>query len=383
MTLVNDIIFTRYLYLKDEVEIALLVSLLNNNDDCLFWAFELYFSGFENELLELFWKIYYEFYACLNPTLERYLIQKHNMFLSSSSDEKQKIIATIVENLLIRKYTLDVFMLRQIINNFEIETEDRLEIWLETKNYEEIARFILETVRENDIEGMKSILEISINYFDKKFYSNEDEVKEKKLELKKEKILKEFEKTIYKNKRIILLSKIIYYYHLLYSEKSKIEKSLYAYVNTEDTIIYETIEKIKAYKILSLACICGTNDLKYLSLFKLKREIYKESNIKNEYNYHWEYHASFSPIWKNRIEKYKGFKNHEEKQIEFLNDDLLEEFYSEYGYEPDEQKSIIKEKNIPEITFEKTCKDFYELHKNTGLYSIDENYLCELEKFEL
>ena len=37
----SHIIFTRYLYLKDEVEIALLASLLNKKDDALFWAFEL------------------------------------------------------------------------------------------------------------------------------------------------------------------------------------------------------------------------------------------------------------------------------------------------------------------------------------------------------
>ena len=54
----SHIIFTRYLYLKDEVEIALLASLLNKKDDALFWAFELYFSGFESELIEILWKIY-------------------------------------------------------------------------------------------------------------------------------------------------------------------------------------------------------------------------------------------------------------------------------------------------------------------------------------
>ena len=79
----SHIIFTRYLYLKDEVEIALLASLLNKKDDALFWAFELYFSGFESELIEILWKIYYEFYYSLNPSFECYFLKKHKQFLSS------------------------------------------------------------------------------------------------------------------------------------------------------------------------------------------------------------------------------------------------------------------------------------------------------------
>ena len=45
-------IFTRYLYLHDEVKIALMASLLNKSNASIFWAYELYYSGFENELVE-------------------------------------------------------------------------------------------------------------------------------------------------------------------------------------------------------------------------------------------------------------------------------------------------------------------------------------------
>ena len=370
----NQIVFTRYLYLKDEVEIALLVSLLNKNEDAIFWAFELYFSGFEDELFELFWKFYFEFYASFNPTFEAYLIQKQNAFLSSSSDEKQKLVGTIVNNLLIRKYTLDVFMLHQVTSSFEIEIEEEktLEILLEKKDYEQIASFVLDVAREDELEN---ILERSIDYFIMK-----------KVNLKKQKIIKEFKKHLYKNKRAIVLSRIMHYYYLM--KGFKMGKSLYVSVDMEDTITYETIlngevTTFRPYKILPMACICGTNDLKYLGLFKLKREIYKELGIKNEYDYHWEYHAYLSPVWRKRMERFQGFLNHERKRLEFPDDDLFEEFYEEYAYEPDEQKMCTKEKNIPQITFEKSCKNFYEMHKNASLYVVDENYLDELDKFNL
>ena len=70
----SDLIFTRYLYIKDEVQISLLVSILNKNDDAIFWAYELYYSGFKKELLNIIWKIYYDFFVTLNPTFEIYLL---------------------------------------------------------------------------------------------------------------------------------------------------------------------------------------------------------------------------------------------------------------------------------------------------------------------
>ena len=71
------LIFTRYLYIKNEVEISLLSAILNKkNDESLFWAFELYYSGFTNDLLYLIWRIYFEFYATLNPTFEAFFLIK-------------------------------------------------------------------------------------------------------------------------------------------------------------------------------------------------------------------------------------------------------------------------------------------------------------------
>ena len=69
-------VFTRYLYEKEEVKLALLFALLNKKDDAIFWAYELYYSGFSDELVELLWKMYYDFYATLNPKFEKYLLSK-------------------------------------------------------------------------------------------------------------------------------------------------------------------------------------------------------------------------------------------------------------------------------------------------------------------
>ena len=50
--------FTRYLYPKIYVKISLLISLLNHNyDESLFWTYELYYSGFEDEIFDYIFKI--------------------------------------------------------------------------------------------------------------------------------------------------------------------------------------------------------------------------------------------------------------------------------------------------------------------------------------
>jgi len=386
-TINKGIIFTRYLYLKDEVEIAMLVSLLNKNEDALFWAFELYYSGFQDDLFALIWQIYYEFYATLNPTFESYLLQKSNAFTctSSSNEDKQKIIANIINNFIIRKHTLDVFMLCQLISSVEIETNDEgtLASWLEAKNYEQIAYYILVCSHETQLEN---ILEKVVDYFISK-----------KVELKKSKIMKDLKKSSFSNgkinKRIMILSKIMHYYALFHG--LKIGKSMYVSIDLEDTTLFDTIErsaKLPPYKILPTACICGTNDLDGLAFFKLKRNMYTPEDLKTLYNNHWEYYAYFSPVWRERIEKFQGVLNHEKKTIEFPNDELLEEFYEQYGYEPDEQSLDTKEKNIPNIpkipkikeaprNSKSNCKHFYEFYKNSSLCVVDEDYLNAIEKF--
>jgi hypothetical protein len=51
----------------------------------------------------------------------------------------------------------------------------------------------------------------------------------------------------------------------------------------------------------------------------------------------WLYHASFSPIWNMRLQKYNAKVDHVLKDIVFLTDDDFEKFMDKFGFEPDEQ----------------------------------------------
>ena len=136
-----NLVFTRYLYIKDEVKTALLLSILNKSDDAIFWAYELYYSGFKNELYALIWKIYYDFFATLNPSFSVYLSKK----FSNKDMIEDRLISSIIQNLIIRAFNTDVFLLRTISELFEADAEESvsLECRLDNKDYRGLAQDIL------------------------------------------------------------------------------------------------------------------------------------------------------------------------------------------------------------------------------------------------
>jgi hypothetical protein len=373
----SDLVFTRYLYVKDEVRIALLVSILNKSDDAIFWAYELYHSGFKNELFGLIWKIYYDFFATLNPTFEAYLLKKHKEVIMAIDSNQDRIVSSIIQDLLFRPFNTDVFIMRNICDNFEHDIiyhqcKDTLfiynnfEKWIELGDYRSISHWILNINKTVDVVN---VYNICLNIFEKNG-----------LKLTKNKLEKEFVLVINLNinSNIILLAKIM----CLFSKKEDLKKgrSIYINVEPEDVVQYETISSLENYKVLENACICGIDDLKHLSLFKLNRQKY---NIKHEYWYRWEYHASFSPIWSQRIRQFGGYPDYTSQKIIFKDepdDEQVQNFYNLYGLEPDEQSIITQSKNIMEIEKIHNWKWFNEQYRKNGLFEV---YDEELEEFDL
>ena len=84
----NTSILTRFLYWKDEVELSLIISLLKSEDftEVLFWLYELYFSGYKDYCFKLAFKIYYDFYAHLNPKLDDFICKNYEKWKQSNND---------------------------------------------------------------------------------------------------------------------------------------------------------------------------------------------------------------------------------------------------------------------------------------------------------
>ena len=372
--------FTRYLYEKEEVKMALLVAILNKKEEAIFWTYELYYSGFIEELIELLWKIYYDFYATLNPSFEKYLINKFNCKIKND----EKIICSIVNNFMIRPHTMDVFMLRNIIHKIDIDKgyildytssgnmkclKNELIDLLENEDYIMLASLIIQDIQDKHLLDTYTIVD---EYFVGKQVKNID------LKNSNQTFKKIMRRNTPMNARIILLSRIIHYYSAI--KNKTMGKNLYVHIDHEEVVMYETIvtEKMcQAYKILPVATIYYIDNEDYLSLFHLRRE---KCNITDAYKNNWLFYASFSPVWKDRIQKYNGIIDIIKKEIIFNSDNDLENFYENFGLEPDEQKIEVQNKTIQIIQKKRSWLEFYKEHNKNGIVDIEEEYIRDIEK---
>lgn len=86
-------ILTRYLYIKSKVEISLKDAIKKHYyKEAVFWAYELYFSGFKQEVLDILENIYQTMFSKNHPKLGRYIKMKRVI-------ETPELIATIIKNL--------------------------------------------------------------------------------------------------------------------------------------------------------------------------------------------------------------------------------------------------------------------------------------------
>ena len=133
------------------------------------------------------------------------------------------------------------------------------------------------------------------------------------------------------------------------NKTKKKKKNFKIKVNKELMKFYEKItikKEIEPYKLLKTT-------RKYevpneIGCFVLERNNYNLDEIKEMYFYKWLYYCKDCPYWKEIIEKW-CIEFDENKEPIFMNDELLEKFYSKFGLEPDEQTIETHNKSIKKI----------------------------------
>ena len=371
----KEIQFTRYLYEKDEVKMALVVCILNKKDEAIFWAYELYYSGFQSELVAVFWSLYYEFYYTLNPSFEKYLQTRLKKNLALETDSVN-YISMIVNNFMIRPHNMDIFMLKQILDICDFDKTDIQDYITNPENNIVIMRReLISAMRTKDFMMLASLILIDIkdehidNAFEvaTNFFVTEMGLKKKVHDYNKDS----------SNKRVLILCRILHYFTA--AANKKLGKNLYVHIEPEEVVLYETISSgadLVPRKILPLAKMYAIDSYNYLSLFVLKRET---QDIKTAYYYNWLYYASFSPVWKTRISLCNGVIDQKNKKVTFDDDDI-DEFYDNYGYEPDEQTLEVENKTIQDIRSERNWQSFYKEHNINGLVEIEDDILSSIDK---
>jgi hypothetical protein len=310
-----------------------MMAILNNKPESEFWAYELYHSGYSNELTLLFWEIYYDFYATLNPAFEKYLQTKLKNYL-----DNEKLVATIVNNFTIRPHNTDMFLLRNIKTTSPSEF-----LFTSPPNYYSIATAVLQdSYNENKLTK-------TLEYFTSLG-----------MKLNQPKIVTEFKKqSEIIRPNILLMTQIMRYYSKL--NKLKMGKNLYIQIDMSEIEEYRTILLKQPRKILKSVCLHNIDEHGYFSLFHLKRD---DFDIVTTYRNDWLYAATFSPLWKSRVQKHNGTMNVKTKEVVFKSDDDIEEFYTQFGLEPDEQTLEVQNKSIGPIRQIDTINwySFYESH---------------------
>jgi hypothetical protein len=333
-------IFTRYLYIKEEVESALLISLLKRDaNSARFWSEEL--SGeCEDTLLE----IYFNFYFTNNFGL----IIDLNDLLSTKYE-----------------YNLDIYLLRKYVeelepvNNLDIDVKEdeeddikKFTTWLKERNYKQLAKYILRDCEEIILPYILKHIGTNIKEFNSiiKMIGNKDRVK--------------------KYNRIIYLCFTMKY--LLEQEKSNSITITIKEIEVIAPYFDVDVSEDRGWQKLSLVQRYAIDKYDYLCIFYKIRKHTSREELLDRYRNHWLYYASFSLLWKERIEKYKGIISLEKRSVTFAektgaDDDLLQEFYGLYGLEPDEQSVLVQNKSIPILSLDKEyiagrwstfCKEF-------------------------
>ncbi len=329
------LIFTRYLYNADEVVLTLLECLLKHNDleECYYWAYEYYKSGYQEQTWKLMYKIYYDFYMLKNPKLEGKINDKYQKWKETHDI---KFVLWIIKNLFRLESCYTIFLLRVYNSN---------------RNTEVLRKTII-----NDIYKDKNEIMLASAIKEKKKISMSYYLKRVKDDRKLFVINSCFNEKInlndnYSDNYHYLLARLIdkfkitpkkkVYYKMVM--KKEVENVLESDICCKNNGKHEDVSYV--YKTLAKQRIYGISP--NIGCFKLERE---GKDLNHCFWYHWEYYAYNSPIWKERFDKYKIKVSDKKQLIEFDDDDELEKFYEDYGYEPDEQSAEIQQKSSVEIS---------------------------------
>ena len=357
---------TRYLYSRDEVELSFVVSLLEKKDimECYFWAFELYYSGYD--ISQLIWKIFYDFYFHYNSKLEVII---HNKLAKWRENNDYKNIAYIIQNLFRSKISHVVFTLRQRIlhENYKYEFKPKrgrrpnwlnkyekkyipLIIAISNSDYYNIAYYLYYLIDNNTHDISYAIFVAIMKYFsldhEHDHYMRIDNFTENALN---DDVQKYWDLREYSDDKHYLLSMIVDLMTNTNTNKKSSnilviprEKHLEWIINTDTETNYPPYRCLKNKRCYKINSLIGS--------FKLVRNnfCHPETLDLKFINACWETYAYNTPCWKKRFIEFNGGLD-DRNQIIFDNDDNLENFYEKYGYEPDEQTTEIQDTSIGHI----------------------------------
>lgn len=400
----DNIIFTRYLYIADDVYQALATNILHNNaDKALFWAAELLHSGLVSGLVHTLWTTYFNYYFSLNPEFYNYLLKQTNRIRNADTDTASgadAVAATYdtINNLLIRPFNLDVLLACACASEQQpvyFDTAEPAEALRDT-NITTVVLAIMDKNKENighvaytdafdameDInrimDGTESVgLAIAPTNRKKICAVLTSYNKLRNGAAKRGDDLDRY--TSIEMVRVAIVVLIASYAH-----KLKTGKKTFAPVASAEP------RRTKTRHDLPAKTNGGADDgranmlLHHVLEFSMSDEtsfcdeqepttsdtLAADEATVDTYRSHWEYHAARAPIWRKRIQAYGGTLDDEHRTVRFDDDDQLEAFYTEYDLEPDEQPFDVVNRNLAIGKRRKTADEFCDMLSHASANSL-------------
>lgn len=358
------LLFTRYLYEKEYVKSALTLSLLNyEKDAALFWAFELFYSGYIHEVFHHVITIYYDYYFLLNTAFEKYIVKQ--------VEEKTAIsLYLIIMNMLKRKYTIDVLMLKTFATHWQNDlispscADDIIDIvtqyddgivdlslWLFKDAIVDFETMFLDalTLLHVNIKELKKIFRLP-------FLCN---IHKKQACIGR--IISAMKPSIKQCRPIYIV------------EKEGDGKIIQQYQTHYDHS--QGMHNLQPHEVLAHETHFGFNDkgMEYLSLFHVNQHDVQQALL-----YHWEYHAFRTPLWNRRFLCHSAsiVINENKEDIVFENGEYEEYFYEWYAYAPDEQSVHVQQKLIHTFDPQITVSSFIMKYGTLNVLDIPIDLIC-------
>ena len=351
-------VFTRYLYLKNDVIMALRASILNKDkESSYFWAAELLFSGFLDDTIQSLWQIYFDHYASSNITFETYLKKKEISALSPK--QKQDFVCLIISNLLKRNSTTDVYILNKVSSEIYADEDEAKLTINELLNQEKLETLCHRWACASDKER-KDIISVVNTFFGSKNIKTKIEKKNTNKHV---------------NSKTIFITRLVQgFINIKNSGDSTKKKQQYVVPDSSLLEQHKTEERNLddtrfPYKIYKDAVKLSPNQYNMVSMNRQNITDTQMDIWRNGYK--WiPIAAKTTPVWFERLEKYGKLTNDETPLVIWNSDDDEEEFYEKYWYDTEEQPLEIQKRVIPrDMDKSSLFKTFQEKHNTNGIYN--------------
>ena len=303
---------------------SLMKALLNkNSEEALFWSYEIYYSGFKEEIIVYLMQIYYDFYASHNKDIHNFLLslvkdwQKNNL--------KHWIVGAIVENLVHHDSYTDSFTLQKMKNKANYKNK----LVKQDKIYPEMLKIMEWTNDEEIINWFNENHDADIVDLINQIKNNIDSMVDAFIRIKSIDF-------------IPLIKSVTMAYLFSYMCENKNTNKICLVLDNDMISLYKTPIHIPNHcnRVLCKARLYQTT-VDYSDTFVFSR---KNQTMEEYYDMlrYWLFYASYSPIWSQRIHKYNGIIDYDKKTVEFHDDNDMEEFYSYYAYDLDEENTAFR-----------------------------------------